>query len=184
MLAFCRFDVFFDLIPKISSLSRFTGQNLTLMDKMRQYIEFIKNCFLAPNAGVNYTAFGHISWQLNTVTKISFIGVIILLLVIISAVLNRKKRSSLLATGWVGFSIIMIPVLGWGTKENGLILYSLYFGWAYLVLLFQLIEKIENKLNIRVLLSVLSVGCISVLAFVNVPAIFDMVNFAITYYPV
>lgn len=184
MLVFCRFDVVFNLTTRVSALSGFTGRNLTLMDKIYQYISFIANCFVAPDAGVNTTAVDHISWQLNPVSSINFMGIAILLLVIVSAILNRDKKSSLLSAGWVAFSVVMLLGLGWGTKENGLILYALYFGWAFLVLLFQLIEKIEDKLNVKFLVPVFSIGCAVVLAVVNIPAIMEMVNFAVTYFPV
>ena len=78
----------------------------------------------------------------------------------------------------------MLLGLGWGTKENGLILYALYFGWAFLVLLFQLIEKVESKLNLKFLVPVVTIVVVVVLLVVNIPAIIEMVNFAITYYPV
>jgi hypothetical protein len=105
-------------------------------------------------------------------------------LAVISAIWNRDKKSSLLAAGWVGFSVIMLLGLGWGTKENGLILYALYFGWAFLVLLFQLVEKIENKLTIKFLIPVVTMVAVIALLVINIPAILEMVNFAITYYPV
>ena len=184
IVVFCRFDVIFNLASKISQLSGFTGKNLTFADKLYQYISFVASCFVAPDAGVNTTAVDHISWQLNPVTSINFVGIAILLLVIVSAILNRDKKSSQLAAGWVAFSVVMLLGLGWGTKENGLILYTLYFGWAFLVLLFQLVEKIENKLNTKFFVPVFSIGCAVVLAVINIPAILEMVNFAITYFPV
>lgn len=184
MLVFCRFDVIFNLTTKVSELIIFTGGNLTLMDKIYQYISFIASCFVAPDAGVNSTAVNHISWQLTPVTGINFMGVAILLLVIVSAILNRDKKSSLLVAGWAAFSVVILLGLGWGTKENGLILYALYFGWAFLILLFQLVEKIEDKLNVKFLVPIFSIGCAVVLAVVNIPAIMEMVNFAVTYFPV
>ena len=111
------------------------------------------------------------------------LGVIILLLVIVSAIVNREKRSSLLAAGWVAFSAVLLLGMGWGTSENGLILYALYFGWAFLVLLFQLVEKIAEKLNMQFLVPVFSIGCAATLAVINIPAIMEMVRFAITNYP-
>lgn len=184
MLVFCRFDVIFNLMSRISFLSGFTGKTVTFADKIHQYTEFIGNCFIAPNAGVNTTSVDHISWQLNPATGISFAGILILILAVISAIWNRDKKSSLLAAGWVGFSVIMLLGLGWGTKENGLILYALYFGWAFLVLLFQLAEKIESKLNIKFLVLVVTIVVVVALLVVNIPAIMEMVDFAITYYPV
>lgn len=184
LLVFCRFDVIFNLPTRVSFLGGFTGHSITLMDKIYQYIAFVPNCFIAPDAGVNTTATDHISWQLNPVTSISFMGIAILLLAIVSTILNRDKRSSLLAAGWAAFSAVMLLGLGWGTKENGLILYALYFGWAFLVLLFHLVEKVEEKLNMKFFVPVFSIGCAVVLAVVNIPAIMEMVNFAITYFPV
>ena len=190
MLVFCRFDVIFNLASSISSLGRFTGKTVTFADKFYQYTTFVSNCFVAPDAGVRTAAVQHspsipdISWQLNTATSINFIGIAILLFAIVSAVLNRDKRSSLLSAGWVAFSVVMLLGLGWGTKENGLILYALYFGWAFLVLLFQLVEKIEDSLNMKFLVPVFSIGCAATLAVINIPAIMEMVNFAITYFPV
>lgn len=184
ILAFCRFDVIFNLITQVSSLVRFTGYKLTMMDKLCQYTAFIRNCFIAPDAGVSDTVAEHISWQLNTVTGINFTGIVILLFIIVSIVVNREQKSSLLAASWVVFSMLMLLVLGWGTKENGLILYALYFGWAFFVLLFQLVEKIENKMNVTFVTPILSLGCTVALAVVNIPAIIEMVNFAITYFPV
>lgn len=184
LLIFCRFDVIFGLRNRISFLMGYTGRNLTIREKTYQYANFIRCYFIAPDAGVKNTGNGHISWQLNAVNGISIAGVVILLLSILSAFLNRDKKSSLFTVSWLGFSVIMLWGLGWGTKENGLILYALYFGWPFMVLLFQLIEKITDKLNKKFLLPVICVGCIVVLALINIPAFSEMLDFAVTYYPV
>lgn len=185
ILFFCRFDVVFNSTTRVFELATgFTGRNLTLIDKINQYISFVADCVAAPDAGMSTIMTGHISWQLNPVTKINFVGVVILILVAISAFLNRDKKSSMLAAGWSVFSVVMLVILGWGTKENGLILYALYFGWAFLVLLFQLAEKIEDKLNVKFFVPILSIICAAVLAVVNIPAIMEMVDFAINYFPV
>ena len=184
IFVFCRFDVIFNLLKNASSLSSFAGGNVALKDKLFQYLAFIHNCFTAPKAGVRIATDGRTSWQMYQILEIDVVGIVIFALVLISVIWNRNKKSSLLAGYWVGFSVIMLFSLGWGTKENGLILYALYFGWAFLVLLFQLVEKIEDKLNIKFLVPVFSIGCSVVLAVVNIPAIMEMVNFAITYFPV
>lgn len=183
MLAFCRFDVFFTLVQKVTRLSRYTGKSVQFHDKLFQYMEFIRACFVAPDAGVNTTAENYISWQLYPATGIRLAGVLILVLVVVSAIWNRDKLSSLLAAGWVLFSAVMLLGLGWGTQENGLILYALYFGWAFLVLLFQLVEKIESKWNIPFLIPVTTMVAVLALLFSNIPAIVEMMDFAITYYP-
>ena len=87
-----------------------------------------------------------------------------------------------MATVWVVFSVIMLLLFGWGTKENGLILYALYFGWAFLVLLFQLLEKIEEKLHVRFLLPFVTACAVAALLAINIPAIKELLDFAIIYY--
>lgn len=183
MILFCRFDIIYNLTSRITFLRGFTGKAVSFSNKIFQFTAFVRNCFLAPNAGVNFTAVEHISWQLKIATTIDYVGVILLILAIISAFVNKSHKSSLLAAAWAGFSVIMLLVLGWGTKENGLILYSLYFGWSFFVLLFQLIEKIEDWLKIGFLTPIVSLGCTTILAIINIPAIFEMVNFSITYFP-
>ncbi len=184
LLVFCRFDILFNLISRISFLSDFTGKTVTFTDKVYQYIEFVSSCFIAPNAGVNTAVGKHISWQLNAATNFDFVGILILVLVVVSAILNHNQKSSRLAVLWVGFSVVMLLGLGWGTAENGLILYALYFGWAFLVLLFQLVEKIESKLKVKFVIPFFTIFVSVVLLGINIPAIIEMVNFAIAYYPV
>ena len=184
MLAFCRFDIIFNLTAKVTFLSGFIDRGLTVADKFYQYSAFVRSCFAAPGAGAGTAVAGHISWQLYPVTEINWTGIAIVLLAVLSAVLNRDKKSSLLAAGWAVFSAVMLLGLGWGAMENGLILYALYFGWAFLVLLFQLAEKIEDTLHAAFLVPALSVGFSAVLAVINFRAIQEMVSFAIATFPV
>ena len=81
-------------------------------------------------------------------------------------------------------SVFMLLIFGWGTQENGLILYALYFGWAFFVLLFQLLEKIESKLNAPFLTPIVTIIAVSILLMVNIPGMMEMVHFAVQYYPV
>jgi len=182
-LAFCRMDVVFELYSRLVYFGSFTGKAITMGDKLRQYTDFVCNIFSAPDAGP-CMAFGHISWQLNEQTGIRIAGIAILVLVLVSAVWNREKRSSRLAIFWVGFSVVMLLGLGWGTQENGLILYSLYFGWAFLVLLWQLAEKIGETLKLRWFVPALSLAAAAALLLINVPAVMAMLDFAVTHYPV
>ena len=183
LLIFCRFDIIFYFAKTTSSLSRFAGYNITLMNKIYQYSAFVRNYFIAPSTVVNNATATRTSWQLSPMTSINYVGIAILLLVIVSVILNKDKKSSLLSAGWIGFSAVILIVFGWGTKENGLILYALYFGWPFIVLLFQLFEKIENKLNVKFIIPLCSVGFAVAMAVMNIPAIIEMVDFAITHFP-
>lgn len=183
-LACCRLDAFCNIAKQWEKIGSFTGSAVPFVDKLYQYMEFVVNCFAAPNAEVSTKIMYHISWQLADITRLNFVGAAIVLLAVISAVLNRGKKSSMLAAGWMGFSFFVLVVMGWGTSENGLILYSLYFGWALMVLLLQLIEKIENVLNVKHLLPAIMIAASAALFAVNFPAIMEMVDFAAAHFPV
>ena len=97
--------------------------------------------------------------------------------------MNRKKRSSAIAAGWVAFSLVVLVGIGWGCAENGLILYSLYFGWAFIVLAFQLLEYVADHLGCELLIPALCLLSSVVMLAVNVRAIRQMLRFAMEYYP-
>jgi hypothetical protein len=185
MLLFCRFDVIINLQSKITSLAGFAGKNLTFLDKLCQYTTFVKNCFVSPNAGIVFAANSNrVSWQLEEVTSVSWAGVAIIFLSVVSAILNREKKSGQLAAVWIGFSAVLLLFLGWGTNENGLILYALYFGWAFVVLLYLLVEYISVKLKAAFVAPLICVVGAIALVITNIPAIFEMVNFASTYFQI
>lgn len=183
MLIFCRLDVFLSLFTKLSSLFQYTGRDVAFTEKFYQYTTFLHNCFLAPDAGLSYSNKEFVSWQLVEASNICYAGVLILFLAILSVYLNRDKRISLYCGGWVFFSLVILFVLGWGTQENGLILYSLYFAWAFFVLLFQLLEKITQCAAHSFLFPFLCLVCSGVLLIANIPAAKELLHFAVTYFP-
>ncbi len=184
ILAFYRFDILYNLIAMFNSLKRFAGgEGVDFIHKIYMYTDFIRNCIIAPHAGAASPQ-GFISWQVNAAETISVIGIIIFILSVVSAILNRDKKTSLCAAEWIGFSVVMLLILGWGIAENGLILYSLYFGWAFLTLMFQLLEKIEEKLKTDYIVTMVCLICAIILFIINIPAITDMLEFAAINYPV
>lgn len=184
MLTFFRFDVFYNLKYQLSNVGGFTGETIHFSQKLYQFTGFVHNCFFAPKAGVNMNIGDHISWQLHPATNVNWVGVGILLLVLISFIWNWEKTSARIAGGWVAFSLLMLLFFGWGTKENGLILYSLYFGWAYLVLLYHLIEKIEEKSHLKNISTITAILAGILFMTANCPGLMDLLQFAIEYYPI
>lgn len=185
LIAIFRFDTIYNLIQSIVLYYYgFANENMPFADKCLQYLSFISDCFLAPNAGINRTFREWASWQLMPVDSLDIPGLLLAVLTVVSAVLNRKKKSSQVAAYWCAFSVVLMVIVGWGTVENGLILYALYFGWAFAVLLFQLMEWIDDRLKKKFLFPVLCAVIILGLLICNVPAIMEMVRFAIEYYPV
>ena len=115
----------------LKRLSRFTG-DISFIEKMYQFTHFVKGIFIAPLGEIVF--FEDIPrYHLQTFTNYSVVGIILLVVLFISFLLNRKDKCSVIAFLWVLFSFIILVLVGWGTAENGLILYSLYFAWAYIL---------------------------------------------------
>lgn len=184
VLVFFRGDVLLNVVSQMGGITGYAGSSLTFWDKLRQYVAFVGNCFLAPAAGVDFEAVDHVSWKMDAVTKIDILGILILVLVIVGALWNWDKRSSRLALGWVGFSVVLLLIMGWGTAENGLLLYALYFGWAFFLLLFQLVQRLDEKWGRGYLLYAVGIAGVFGMLAVNLPALAELVEFGIACYPV
>lgn len=72
-------------------------------------------------------------------------GIAILVCALCGFAFSYREWISKAAVLWVAFSVIILFAVGWGTAENGLILYTLYFAWAYLILLYQFLKNILRK---------------------------------------
>lgn len=99
-------------------------------DKLLQYINFIGSCLAAPltrSHDINGT------WRLVPVTYVNMAGVALLALTLAGLALYWKKPLMKMCSVWVGFSAVLLLGLGWGSAENGMTLYTLYFGWAFLL---------------------------------------------------
>lgn len=184
LLAFCRLDIFLNLIKRLETLSNFTGKGINIVFKLQLFLSYVSGCFVAPYAGINMDFAEGISWQLIPEYKINIIGLIILIVCIISLFLNRNKLSAKISGLWLLFSLMILFIMGWGIKENGLILYSLYFGWSYIVLIYELIDYVGDKFKLKNLSSIIIILIITILLFKNISGMADLLNFAVTYYPI
>jgi len=161
----------------LKRLSRFTG-DISFIEKMYQFTHFVKGIFIAPLGEIVF--FEDIPrYHLQTFTNYSVVGIILLVVLFISFLLNRKDKCSVIAFLWVLFSFIILVLVGWGTAENGLILYSLYFAWAYILLIYKFIRyliKDQRKANGFILFLVVF------LILCNLPEMYRILKFALTYY--
>ena len=180
----------FTFLSQIKRLSDFSGidiengtSRITLIDKFYQYTNFVKSCFVFPKASIKLNAFGCTSWQLDVVDCASVIGIVIFVLCIISFIINRKDKLCQISFGWIVYSVFVLLIVGWGTVENGLILYSLYFTWAFAVLLIKLIQYIFNALKIEKVLPYLYTLIAVFLYVINIKDILNMINQMAEYYP-
>ena len=163
----------------LKDLLRFTGKGILFKDRLLQFVYFVRSIFIAPSTKIVFHK-GVLCYWLNDVKYISILGIIIILLCIVSFIINRKHKFALISFLWIVFSFIILCLVGWGTRENGLILYSLYFFWAYCSLLFLLFNKIKNT-KVKYLLFML---IIVTMICINIDGFLDIMRFGIRYYGV
>ena len=181
LLVFCRLDIIFNVFHYLTVLSRFSGSELTALDKLRQFSVFLGSCILAPESEAVLNSTGSLSWQLVSPAAFAPLGICVAVLCLLGFWFSRKDRAAQMAAFWLAFSFVVLVGMGWGTMENGLILYSLYFGWAVLLLLFRLAQALTAGLpRLRPVLYAL---CLAVLAWQNLPAMARLLSFAIQNYP-
>ena len=175
--------ILLDAFNSIRSLLRFSDIGIADLtyNKSYQFTNFIESCFIAPNTTID----SNNTFQLAIPAGISLIGVALLCISIISVIINREMLFARICGLWVLFSVALLYIIGWGSPENGMFLYSLYFNWAYFTLVFLFFEKFFEKLPIKLktIKYVVYSTAFVVMAIFNIEGIIDLVRFGIQYYP-
>lgn len=156
------------------------GNSQGFQPKLLQFINFIAGCFFAPQSYVALEG-SFPRFVLSDVFQANPLGIALLFLSVVGYFLYRKELFARICGGWILFSFFILCIIGWGTSENGLVLYSLYFGWAYIALCFMALEKISSK---WLLLKRSLQGALIVLVLItNIQAIIQIIQFGMAYYP-
>jgi len=172
--------VLFYAFSRIKALMRFAGGSVPFVNRLYQYLNFMALCFKNPDVIIHKNS--SISYQLAPVASLNYMGILFFILIVFSFMVNRKNKLAQVCMVWVLYSFIILCVIGWGTPENGLVLYSLYFSWGFFILLFMGIEKTLERYS---LLKYCVYAILAVfLIFNNIPAIYDVIRFGINYYPI
>lgn len=169
---------FLGVQDQMEMLSSFTGVKVTWAEKWAQLTQFFRDMFWAPAAETQIGDF--ISYRVVSGRGVSYLGILVLFCVVCGFVLSYREWISKIAMSWVMFSVLILFMVGWGTAENGLILYALYFAWAYLVLVYQFICRIFKKTS--VCHAVIVVFAVTMLVR-NVYELAQIYQFGVTYYP-
>lgn len=176
-----RLTTFLDIPSYIEGYGYYTGANVAPLSKLMQYVNFAGACILAPASGVDFTSYRHVSWQMLPVTDWSITGLVVILASVAGIAVSWRKRLTKICAAWLGFSLVLLGLVGWGTIDNGLMLYSLYFGWAFVTMIFQLLNWALSRLRavkVAVLLAmILGVG------LYNVYALKAVLVFATQFFP-
>lgn len=179
-----RTDLILTSFQRLQALLAFSGDKVAFRERMMQYVSFVKSCFMAPASEIIDFGNGFVCWRLRDITQWDIAGIVFIALVIVSFVINRKDKFTQVSFAWCLFSMIILGIAGWGTNENGLILYSLYFGWAYLALIVKLGMTIVKKLKVEKIGVIVWLGMVVYLLYENLPKMILMYQFAVKYYPV
>lgn len=81
----------------------------------------------------------------------------------------------------MAFSLLLLGIVGWGTIDNGLMLYTLYFGWAFLAMVFQLLDYVFSRRKVLEIALILMM--ILVVGLKNVTALKAALVFATQFFP-
>ena len=191
LLAAFAFVVFFTLfgrvpmlnstLDKLRDITSFSGSALPFGERLLQYLNFTATCFLRPAAAVDSATFAHVSYQLSPVVSANIAGIAVLVAAAAGAVLGFSKKIVRVAACWAAFSFLLLCIAGWGTSENGLVLYTLYFSWAFFVLIHELVARILS--HSRAAKLILLAACLALFIIVNGAAMLQLIRFGVAYYP-
>jgi len=184
LLALGRIDILINFSFSITLLSGY-AEGPDIIGRFNQFTNFVSSYFIAPAASATQFS-GHLSWQLSDsmISTPSILGIVIFALCISSFVINRKNKFAAIAALWAGISFALLCIIGWGSAENGMIIYSLYFGWEYLVLMFMLLTRLSEKIRLKILIPLVCLAMTVLLVMFNYQGIKDMIDFAITAYSI
>lgn len=184
IIIFNRIDLLENLLLKQEQYNTFIDNEINFSYKMKAYTNFIENCFTYPKTYITSTPVCEFSFQSVVNNDASLIGIGIIICTTLGFLLNRKDKFSQISFAWCIFSFILLGLIGWGTAENGLILYSLYFGWPFLVLICKLFQYIENKTKIKYLTIFCILILVGILGYTNFNGIKILFDFAFKYYKI
>lgn len=180
-----RLTTILDIPSYIEGYAYYTGADVDPVQKLMQYVNFVGACLIAPASYMDTTTYNHVSWQMLPVNSWRVFGLVFLTMAILGVILSRKERFSQICAGWMAFSFLLLGIVGWGTIDNGLMLYSLYFGWAFISMAFRFLRWMLEKLlpGWPLLRYGLILCALIPVSVINVNALREVLIFATQFYP-
>lgn len=180
-ILFGKLPVLLEVKASMAGYLAYTGKGLPLSEKALQFLNFVGMTIVRPFKTVVVDHGGTPSFQLAAATAANPLGIVALALAISGFLANHRNRLARVGMGWIAFSFVLLCLVGWGTAENGLVLYSLYFSWAYIALVILLVEKMLQS-HPRSKLC-LYIAAICALICVNAQGIRELLRFGIDRFP-
>ncbi len=181
---FNRFDIVSQYIAQRPTT---LGSGIPIKDRFLQYINFAASWAFKPKSSIQtLTIYADAlpGWHLDAVNHINILGVLIIIIVLLACLCEMKNRLKYnqcnrvvtICLYWLLNSFIILCIFGWGAWENGLVLYTLYYGWAFYLLIILLVKEFFEGFNIPVKKNVFIVACLVIVALLvfNLSGIFEM----------
>jgi hypothetical protein len=168
-----------------SNINQFAG-HVGWYEKWLQFVNFIGFCLVKPETAItmkfnaSYTL-EHPVYALAQPQAVSVFGIIIGIIVMAGFFMNRKSKFAQLCFAWFLFAFFLLFIFGWDAPRNEMFLVAHYFGWAIFSLAFLFFQKLLEKFNAarNIVYTIALAGLLAV----NIPGIYDLINFSVTYYP-
>lgn len=180
-IVFARVPLLNRALQNAKDVASFAGETVPLGDRALQFFAFVAACFTPPAAAADLTTYAHASFQMLPADSMHWLGLAIFLLAAVSAALQSKEKNSRVFSLWAAFSVLLLLIVGWGSSENGMVLYTLYFFWAYAALLYSLLMRVFRRQN--ALRYAAAAAGICGMICVNTLGLIELFRFAILYYP-
>ena len=167
-----------------NNVSGFGGGNVEFLDRLKMFLGFVKSIFLVlPGKIVDFenSIFWYEEYLLEPIYHFSKFAILILFICFISFILNWKNKFVKVSFSFIIFSVILILIAGYGTAENGTNLYSFYFGWAFISLIYMFIDRVISNEKFKNILIIIL--CI-IMLILNITEFVNIIKFGMLYYPI
>ncbi len=164
------------LSDRIEMYQKFAGRTVALADRLMQWLAFAAMSVCPPDADLVTTAKGVARWSLASSPAWGFyLGWAVLLGCLVALIFCWKRYAMRLCAGWVCFSFLLLCLIGWGTAENGLILYTLLFAWAFIGMLVLGVKELCERWCPKLFIPLIWV-CAGVMLSFSLPEFLRMVR--------
>lgn len=181
LVVFGRLPLLLLAVANLRTLAQFSGGGVPFIARLMQYVNFIGSCLVSPQSEVVLWESGVASYQMCAVTGFNPLGWIVLALASLGFALNRRDRFSRVCACWIALSFVILCLVGWGTAENGLMLYTFYYGWAFFALIVKGVERVCLRAP-RIRRGLYALASLTLLVL-SVRGLAALIRFGLQYYP-
>lgn len=177
VILFSKFGLLFNLNQRVEALSAYADMDssqLGPVSKVQQYLHFVWSTFFSPEVFYKNGVVLEVLPQDIPVTV--YIGsVLISAACALGFILFFKNRFVQCCALWLLFGFFLMGVMGWGSRENGMVLYASYFAWAYIPLAVLPIFKLTGNNYVRLGTSIVTILAI-IVALETISSVWEIVE--------